>query len=79
MKTFIIFFDRPISGASMNPARSLGPVFVSSRYDSIWIYILGPFLGAIAGAWVYNIIRFTKRPLREIAKTASFFKKSGSN
>ncbi|KAL1826669.1 hypothetical protein DCAR_0205775 [Daucus carota subsp. sativus] len=69
----------PVSGASMNPARSLGPVFVSSRFESIWIYILGPILGAIAGAWVYNIMRYTKRPLSEIAKTASFLKRSYSN
>lgn len=66
--------DRPISGASMNPVRSLGPAIVSNRYEGIWIYIVGPTLGAIAGAWAYNIIRFTDKPLREITKTASFLK-----
>ncbi|KAK1350694.1 Aquaporin NIP [Heracleum sosnowskyi] len=62
----------PISGASMNPARSLGPVLVTSRYDGIWIYLLGPISGAIAGAWIYNILRFTNKPLGEITKNASF-------
>ncbi|XP_020547212.1 aquaporin NIP1-1-like isoform X2 [Sesamum indicum] len=47
----------PISGASMNPARSLGPAIVFSNYKGIWIYIVGPITGAIAGAWFYNIIR----------------------
>ncbi|KAK3004601.1 hypothetical protein RJ639_018458 [Escallonia herrerae] len=70
---------RPISGASMNPARSLGPAIVSSHYRGLWIYMVGPISGAIAGAWVYNIIRFTDKPLREITKSASFLKSSGRN
>ncbi|CAA2933776.1 aquaporin NIP1-1-like [Olea europaea subsp. europaea] len=69
-----VMFAGPISGASMNPVRSLGPAIVSNRYEGIWIYIVGPTLGAIAGAWAYNIIRFTDKPLREITKTASFLK-----
>ncbi|KAL0442600.1 UNVERIFIED_CONTAM: Aquaporin NIP1-1 [Sesamum latifolium] len=63
-------------GASMNPARSLGPAIVSSNYRGLWIYMLGPTAGAIAGAWVYNIIRFTDKPLREITKSASFLRSS---
>ncbi|KAL0305581.1 UNVERIFIED_CONTAM: Aquaporin NIP1-1 [Sesamum radiatum] len=69
----------PISGASMNPARSLGPAIVSSNYRGLWIYMLGPTAGAIAGAWVYNIIRFTDKPLREITKSASFLRTRSSN
>lgn len=74
-----VMFAGPISGASMNPARSLGPAIVSSKYDGIWIYLLGPTAGAIAGAWVYNIVRFTNKPLREITKSASFLKSSARN
>uniref|UniRef100_A0A5B6ZBS2 Putative aquaporin NIP1-1 n=1 Tax=Davidia involucrata TaxID=16924 RepID=A0A5B6ZBS2_DAVIN len=74
-----VLFAGPISGASMNPARSLGPAIVSNQYKSIWIYILAPISGAIAGAWVYNIIRFTDKPLREITKSGSFLKSSGRN
>ncbi|KAL8103510.1 hypothetical protein AgCh_027919 [Apium graveolens] len=70
-----VMIAAPITGGSMNPARTLGPVLVSSRYDSVWIYLLGPILGAIAGAGVYNIIRFTDKPLREITRAASFLKK----
>ncbi|KAL2494823.1 Aquaporin NIP1-2 [Forsythia ovata] len=58
-----VMFAGPISGASMNPARSLGPAIVSNNFKGIWIYLLGPTFGAVAGAWVYNIIRFTNKPL----------------
>lgn len=70
---------RPISGASMNPARSLGPAIVSKQYEGLWIYMVGPITGAVAGAWVYNIIRFTDKPLREITKSGSFLKTSSRN
>ncbi|WVZ24561.1 hypothetical protein V8G54_003105 [Vigna mungo] len=64
----------PVTGASMNPVRSLGPAFMHAEYKGIWIFILAPILGAVAGAWVYNIIRYTDKPLREITKSASFLK-----
>jgi aquaporin Z len=35
----------PVSGASMNPARSLGPALVSGQLRSLWIYLLAPFIG----------------------------------
>lgn len=66
--------SRPVSGASMNPARSVGPALVSGEYTSIWVYVVGPVVGAVAGAWAYNLIRFTNKPLREITKSTSFLK-----
>ncbi|KAI3826845.1 hypothetical protein L1987_00903 [Smallanthus sonchifolius] len=73
-----VMFAGAISGASMNPARSLGPAIVSREYRGIWVYMLGPTAGAISGAWVYNIIRFTDKPLREITKSASFLRYASS-
>jgi MIP family channel proteins len=47
----------PISGASMNPARSIGPALVSGELDAPWIYLVGPAIGAIAAALVYRFLR----------------------
>lgn len=50
-------FAGPISGASMNPARSLGPALVSGTRDAQWIYLVGPLAGAVVGALCYQFIR----------------------
>ena len=41
-------FAGPISGASMNPARSFGPALIAFQIDHLWIYLLGPIIGAVA-------------------------------
>ena len=51
----------PVSGASMNPARSLGPAIVSVDLTGIWIYLLAPILGSIAAAFVYRMLREFER------------------
>ncbi len=50
-------FAGPISGASMNPARSLAPALVSGTWADQWLYIVGPPLGAVVGAVAYRFIR----------------------
>ena len=47
----------PVSGASMNPARSLGPALVSGDLDALWIYLLAPLVGASLGALAYQFLR----------------------
>lgn len=47
----------PISGASMNPARSLGPALVAGDFTGLWIYLTAPFLGAILAALAYRLMR----------------------
>jgi aquaporin NIP len=50
-------FGGPISGASMNPARSLAPALVSDTWQSQWIYVVGPVLGALLGVGIYQALR----------------------
>ena len=50
-------FAGPISGASMNTARSVGPAIVSADFHALWIYILAPPIGAVLGALTYQLIR----------------------
>ncbi|GJN06381.1 hypothetical protein PR202_ga24105 [Eleusine coracana subsp. coracana] len=73
-----VLFAGPITGASMNPARTLGPAIVAGRYKSMWVYVVGPVSGTVAGAWAYNLIRFTDKPLREITKSGSFLRSARS-
>ncbi len=62
-------FAGPISGASMNPARSLSPAIVSGTWDAQWLYVLGPALGAVLGALAYAYIR-GESPLSSSPDTA---------
>jgi len=50
-------FGGPISGASMNPARSAGPALVSGDVHALWLYILAPLAGAALGALAYQLVR----------------------
>jgi aquaporin NIP len=50
-------FGGPISGASMNPARSAGPALVSGNLHALWLYIAAPIIGASLAAVTYQFIR----------------------
>jgi aquaporin Z len=49
-------FAGPISGASMNPARSIAPALVSGHLEHLWIYIVAPIIGAIVAVPVWKFI-----------------------
>ena len=50
-------FAGPISGASMNPARSLAPALVSGHFEHLWIYLIAPPLGALAAMPACRCVR----------------------
>jgi MIP family channel proteins len=52
----------PVTGASMNPARSLAPALVAGEGGDLWIYLIGPVIGALIGAAVYEFLRGAPRP-----------------
>ncbi len=62
-------FGEPISGASMNAARSLGPALLSGDLSNIWIYIVGPLVGVLlAVAFAYLLRGKTNPHAVEVAK-----------
>jgi MIP family channel proteins len=53
----VALFGGPVTGASMNPARSLGPAIVSGNTSTLWLYLLAPVVGAALGGLCYNWVR----------------------
>lgn len=51
----------PLTGASMNPARSIGPNLFAKRFDDIWVYIIGPLVGGLAGCGFYMFVSAAHR------------------
>ena len=50
-------FAGPICGASMNPARSLGPALISAHFEHLWLYLLAPTLGAVVAIPACRCVR----------------------
>jgi MIP family channel proteins len=54
-------FGGPVTGASMNPARSFGPALVAGEWTDFWLYVAGPVAGAALGALAYQLVRGAPR------------------
>jgi aquaporin TIP len=55
------FVGVPLTGASMNPARSFGPALVANEWDDQWVYWIGPLLGGALAGLVYYVV-YLSRP-----------------
>ncbi|CAI9763403.1 unnamed protein product [Fraxinus pennsylvanica] len=64
----------PSSGGSMNPVRTLGPAVAAGNYKSIWIYMVAPTLGALAGAAIYALVKLRgdedDEPRRQLSRAS---------
>lgn len=60
--TVIHFAGIPLTGASVNPVRSLAPAVVAGDYTNLWIYLTAPFVGAILGWAVYWFLTPAEEP-----------------
>jgi aquaporin NIP len=59
-------FGGPITGASMNPARSAGPAIAAADLNDLWIYIAAPLVGASLAALTYQVLRGEPSPPSEL-------------
>ncbi len=55
--TLLALVGGPISGASMNPARSLGPALISGHFEHFWLYVIAPVIGAALAVPVSKVVR----------------------
>jgi hypothetical protein len=58
----------PLTGASVNPARTLGSAIVGDNYTDIWVYLTAPFLGAVLGWVLYRLVTSGTVDVRELAR-----------
>jgi MIP family channel proteins len=65
-------FAGPISGASMNPARSFGPALAAGVFRDHWVYWAGPVIGALLGAGTYEQLKVSAPVLIELTWTMDF-------
>ena len=53
---FCILMGGPLTGASLNPARTLGPALISGNFADLWLYFVGPIAGAAVAGLLYKVV-----------------------
>lgn len=59
---FCILMGGPLTGASLNPARTLGPALITGNFADIWLYFVGPIAGAILAGLLYKTVFEERKP-----------------
>ncbi len=60
--TFCILMGGPLTGGSLNPARTLGPALATGNFDNIWLYFVGPIAGAVLAGLLYKTVFEERKP-----------------
>lgn len=63
-----ILVGGPLTGASMNPARSFGPALIGGEWDHHWVYWVGPLLGGAVGGLLYSTLFLPRTPVEALPK-----------
>lgn len=59
----------------MNPVRTLGPAVAAGNYRDLWVYLVAPTLGAIAGAGTYTLVKLREGDVVEPAREVRSFRR----
>ncbi len=51
---FLVMIEAPVTGTSLNPARTMGPAILASNYTALWVYFAGPVFGALVAAGAFQ-------------------------
>jgi aquaporin Z len=61
--TFNILMGGALTGAAFNPARALGPIVATGRFDDVWLYLVAPIIGAIVAAIAHTCLGWLTQPV----------------
>lgn len=70
-----ILIAGPTTGGSMNPVRTLGPAVAAGNYKQIWLYLVAPTLGALAGAGIYKLVQLREEDVDTPARQVRSFRR----
>ena len=65
--TFCILMGGPLTGASLNPARSLGPAVALGDFTELWLYFVGPILGGVVAGLLYKTVFEERGDIPDVA------------